>query len=284
LFFSLVLGGRLNSVHLGKLMTTGISLASRSYDRCIVCGSQRLKNLGTPPLQLDKKSGSKVLECSACALQWADPMPTGEELDEFYAGAQDYANQNPYEGLSGLFRQKVFHPYRGATIVRLVNRFAPTGTILDYGCGHGRLLQCLRAAGRSAVGIDYSARLTEHLRQQGYDARQATSIKHTGLPPHSLQCIVASHVIEHLVDPLEFLNDAGKLLAPDGVLIAAVPSRTSLRARLKTSGWHFVDPPNHLWGFTPENLRGLLERAGWSCLYVRNELAVNEVIGVSHLQ
>lgn len=183
----------------------------------------------------------------------------------------------------GVFRRKVFHPFRGRKMISLLSRFAPPGRILDYGFGEGRLLRAMKAAGMDVVGADYSARLVDARRIEGLDVRQANDIKHTGIQNRTLACVLASHVIEHLTDPLTFLRDARNLITPSGVLVAAVPSRTSLRARFRTSDWHFVDPPNHNWSFSPRNFRLLLEKSGWTCLYIENELIVNELISVSRL-
>ncbi len=181
-----------------------------------------------------------------------------------------------------LFRKYAWHPWRSSQIVRLVKKFAPVGPILGYGCGKGRLIRALNKAGFSEViGIDYSHDNVSRLREEGPDVRQGSDPASAGLPDQSLSCLVASHVIEHLLDPTDFMAKAYRLLIPGGVLITAVPSRTSLRARLGESDWHHVDPPNHQWSFDLVSFQRLVQRHHFECIHNKNNLFVNELLNVS---
>jgi predicted SAM-dependent methyltransferase len=96
----------------------------------------------------------------------------------------------------------------------------------------------------------------------------------------SVACVVASHVVEHLTDPVKFMHDLQRTLCAGGVLVAALRSGSSLRARLRTSTWHYVDLPNHQWSFTHRGWRTLVSRCGLNCLHLRAGLLVNEFLSV----
>ena len=75
------------------------------------------------------------------------------------------------------------------------------------------------------------------------------------------------HVLEHLHEPLEFVQRCKNLLKPDGRLFFAVPNDLGMpRARLGKSVLKPIRLANeqeiHLSQFTPRSLSSLLERCG----------------------
>jgi hypothetical protein len=71
------------------------------------------------------------------------------------------------------------------------------------------------------------------------------------------------HVMEHLPDPLRYLETARDLLAPDGRLIVQVPNAASWQSRLLRGAWNGMDVPRHLFDFRDSDLEKLLWRGGF---------------------
>lgn len=63
----------------------------------------------------------------------------------------------------------------------------------------------------------------------------------------SVDAVLATETLEHVLDPVQFLTEADRVLKPGGTLILTVP----FAAR-----WHFI--PRDFWRFTPSGLRELL--------------------------
>jgi hypothetical protein len=76
------------------------------------------------------------------------------------------------------------------------------------------------------------------------------------------------HVLEHTHDPAAQLNQLLALLRPGGVLGLRVPNVASFGARLAGRSWVWMNPPAHLWYFSPTTLPRLLARAGFEILEV----------------
>jgi SAM-dependent methyltransferase len=114
---------------------------------------------------------------------------------------------------------------------------APTGPVLDIGCGNGALLDALAARGREAIGLERSASRSDvrELEIVGFDERAG-----------QWAAIVFWHSLEHLPQPALALNRAAELLAPGGLLVLALPNRRSWQARAFGDRWLALDLPRHL--------------------------------------
>ena len=82
--------------------------------------------------------------------------------------------------------------------------------------------------------------------------------------------VVLFHVIEHVPDPIGFLELCRRITRPNGRLILKTPNVASLVARLTGAGWHWLCPPAHLWLYSPPTLERLLKRVGYQPRYLRS--------------
>ena len=81
-------------------------------------------------------------------------------------------------------------------------------------------------------------------------------------PETSFDAITLYHVLEHVHAPSTYLGRIARLLAPDGVVLIAVPNFRSWERRLFRERWTWLDVPIHLHHFEPERLRTLVEAVG----------------------
>jgi SAM-dependent methyltransferase len=136
------------------------------------------------------------------------------------------------------------------------------GPVLDVGCGRGEFLGLLRAAGLEASGIESNPVSVEACRQAGHavDSGDAFALL-ARRPSGQLGAVVAFQVVEHWPPEaiFRFLQEARRVLAPGGVLIAETINADSLSA-LRA----FWLDPTHVRPVPAEGLRFLAEAAGWT--------------------
>jgi hypothetical protein len=74
------------------------------------------------------------------------------------------------------------------------------------------------------------------------------------------------HVLEHLYDPVTYLEAARSLLAPGGRLIVQVPNAACWQFLLLSERWNGLDIPRHLIHFKEKDLVNLLQHCGFEVL------------------
>ena len=80
--------------------------------------------------------------------------------------------------------------------------------------------------------------------------------------------ITAFEILEHLLNPLFVLDGCLEVIQPDGVLYVSVPRRNGCE-------WVFGKSPEHFHEFAPDELRWVLEKAGFA---VVREAQVNSSV------
>ncbi len=198
-----------------------------------------------------------IVRCG-CGLGRFAVTPGEREVESFYPPV--------YYGAPGA----KFHPLIewlvrmvGTRHVRSLTRgLRPGARILDVGCGRGVLLSVLADHGFEAHGVEVSEaacwgadpraqiRIAPRLAEARYEAGHFDEV-------------IFWHVLEHLPEPRETLEEARRILRPGGRLIVAVPNFASLQAAWAKEAWFHLDPPRHLFHFSASALRALVVRAGF---------------------
>src|SRR5437588_485812 len=137
---------------------------------------------------------------------------------------------------------------------------------------HSRLAE----AADSLVGLDSDEQGVAWARSEGFeaqviDAQSPEAVAALGLEPADL--VVAGEVIEHLDAPGPFLRAMRVLTRPEGRLVLTTPNAYRvLNFLAPLSGAELVHPDHTAW-HSPQTLRTLLERSGWTVdevAYYRN--------------
>src|SRR6185369_11405614 len=139
----------------------------------------------------------------------------------------------------------------------------PAELLIDIGCFSGALTARFRRFAGRVVGIDVHAEALAEAAKRGIETIQLdiSAGRQVPLPAGCADVIVCADVIEHVVDPRDLMNEARRLLKPDGTLLLSTPNlgywlsllRLMMgRAPLCTNGGapgfrsgHWVDP-SHL--------------------------------------
>ena len=149
--------------------------------------------------------------------------------------------------------------------------------ILDVGCGTGVLGQALKKRQKcQVVGITHNLseqEISKNILDESYawDLEKATWNQ---LKP--FDCVVASHVLEHLRDPAALLRSLLTCMSPDAVLIVALPNVVHWRQRWLYLRGQFKYTPggilddDHVRFFDWESAQTLLESAGFSILKMKS--------------
>lgn len=210
----------------------------------------------------------RVVDCSACGHAHVDPMPTEEQLSDFYS--TEFLDEVKPEYLEKTEREleywdSVVHATKQRRMRRLVGG---PGRILDVGSCGGFLLRYFRDKGWDILGVEPSDQAARWSRQRyGVPVIQKLfeQVDHDDLG--TFDAIHMAFVLEHVRRPREILARAHELLRPGGCLCVEVPNdfnplqEAVVRGLGKDRWW--VTLPDHLNYFTFESLERTLEAAGF---------------------
>ena len=129
--------------------------------------------------------------------------------------------------------------------------------ILDYGCGSGYFVDELQQLGfRSAKGYDPFLPLPKTNSTGVYLSNNLDvfAIKKWDI-------ITLNHVFEHLIDPVQVLQDLKNLLTENGLLVLRFPVIDSHAFDKYQENWVQFDAPRHINLFTRKSIRLAVDKA-----------------------
>lgn len=209
---------------------------------CPVCGS-------APATELFQKQTLRLVRCDNCRMVYANPvgesLVTGEYYDQL---------ANPFY-LSPDKLQSDYSPVRFARELRLFRRFCRTGNVLDVGCSTGAFAYQLRTRfsdDYQVTGIDVSGPALDHAEKQGVRVLREPFLG-ADFKGETFAAVTFWAVMEHLINPQEFLARACAILKPSGFCFILVPNFQSLAERLLGWKYRYIFP-QHVNYFDPMTL------------------------------
>jgi len=197
-----------------------------------------------------------ISECLTCTTRITTPRPNNDDIYKYYL-SDDYISHTSnaksiVDKLYLLARKYTLDKKR-----KLIERLNTSSkTILDYGCGTGEFLQICKLNGWSINGIEPSTIAREKAK------RLLSATIHESLEGINIPYSVATlwHVLEHVPNPSETLAKISERLSPNGTIIVAVPNYESYDAQYYKEYWGAFDVPRHLWHFSQQGMKVLLQK------------------------
>jgi 2-polyprenyl-3-methyl-5-hydroxy-6-metoxy-1,4-benzoquinol methylase len=212
--------------------------------------------------------------CSRCQALYLHPRPTPASIGNAYSRYYTHAGDHQQTSLLGVFKQRLRNEYwsymlQTSIAPRLgLPRWAawataglkswiaepfglrqwaqlPKGLLIDVGCGNGDKLKLATQLGWRAQGIELDTSAVQAAQAQGLQVEQGgyeLLANYRG----QADCVVCSHVLEHVHQPLHLLKLLLESLSPHGVLLLSVPNATSFLRRHYGENWRGLEAPRHL--------------------------------------
>jgi 2-polyprenyl-3-methyl-5-hydroxy-6-metoxy-1,4-benzoquinol methylase len=149
-------------------------------------------------------------------------------------------------------------------------------TILDIGCGTGKLISLLENKGKICWGIEPSitaSNIAKKSLKNGNVINSKIENAMALLPENYFDTILLLDVLEHLIEPLEVLSQLKCKLSNDGVIVSSIPNIRyfhSLMKLLINKEFKYTDSGimdrTHLRFFTYKSMKELFTDAGYDVL------------------
>jgi 2-polyprenyl-3-methyl-5-hydroxy-6-metoxy-1,4-benzoquinol methylase len=211
------------------------------------------------------KMGLQTVICNQCGLIYLNPRPTEEAMISFYEN--DY--RMFYESIAVPTKKYIekgpFIPRAKFVLEVLQNYLDKANTFIDIGCAEGTLLNIVEEnyPKIKTFGIEpsigFGGYAKENIKGKVFIGNYKTFIKN--YPGHRFDVLATTHVLEHILNPVEFLYGLKGLMTNRSVLYIEVPNIMSS----KVSGLGAIHL-GHVLSFDPSTLKILLKRTGFEII------------------
>lgn len=196
---------------------------------------------------------AKIWICRNGGLIFQEPSFSKNELVEAYSDSKDERYFEQFEQRKNLFVR---------SLARIEKYKNSPGRLLDVGSGPGLFVWVAKQAGWEASGLDPSRWAVKEAKKRfGVKVRQG-AFEDFKARPESFEVITMWNVLEHFIDPVKALLRARQFLKKDGILALTTININSWFAKLLGRYWPWLIRV-HLWYFTPETLKRMLEKTGY---------------------
>ncbi len=191
--------------------------------------------------------------------------PQPKNLDQYYNSA-DYishtdARRNLTERLYYLAKQ-----YSLGKKCALINHYGGNSrTLLDIGAGTGDFLAAAKKLGWQINGVEPNTLARTKSHKKGLVLEKDLA----AYKNHKFDIITLWHVLEHLPDLDNQIQQIVSLLQDGGTLIIAVPNFKSYDAKYYKHYWAAYDVPRHLWHFSQTAISNLFSKYGMKIVKIK---------------
>jgi 2-polyprenyl-3-methyl-5-hydroxy-6-metoxy-1,4-benzoquinol methylase len=262
---------------------------------CPYCDSSNvtLKFTGVKDWYFNSAPGIwNYLDCNSCGSIFIDPFPDANILEMAYSKYYTHGNKNNnfLSGLKLWLKQLTLSRLYIETSnkdnksypIRLFDLFLnfcdkkinwffgfreiasmPRGKLLDVGCGDGSSLATAVKMGWCGIGLEVDQLAANCAMTKGLDIiiGDYTLIKNY---IECFDCVICSHVLEHLDKPLEALNIIANSLKTGGYMFLSLPNSESFLAMSYGKYWRGLECPRHLSIPSARILKKILEEIGFN--------------------
>ncbi len=200
----------------------------------------------------------EVWHCNICTLRFTQSIPDKNEIAEYYKSDDYISHSNTDKG----FVNFLYHKVRNRTLSfkrKLIEKSTgiTNGKVLDIGCGTGSFLNSMHQAGWKITGLEPDENAVKKAKNLYGLNLQSPEILFK-LPHSGFDVITMWHVLEHVHELNEYLEQLRLLIKPGGLIFIAVPNYTSYDQSVYKQYWAAYDVPRHLYHFSPDAMINLL--------------------------
>lgn len=227
---------------------------------CPLCGTDE-------PIPIYKEHGSiEVVRCKSCDLIYTSPRIHSPE-EVYWGDADAYCDEARL-----VFEGKMPH-HRDPNYleeIRFCERFSEIGRFMDVGCNMGILLRLARKRGWETVGVEPSPSLSHLAQKHGYPVYNCFLHQVPETEFGNYDVVALSDVLEHISEPIQFLQTARRFFNMNGILYVKVPNarwNVFKQALLNMMGRRpdqgLWDSYEHVVHYTDRTLQKMLQTAGF---------------------
>jgi len=251
-------------------------------DCCPICNSTEKKEIGLPKTNIISKrfvdKEFKIVQCITCQLYYVSPKIDFDNTQwgELY-NSEYFSDQSNWL----VKRRKIELSQRFDTAKSLIINKNHKIRYLDVGAGEGKGLLEAYERGWEVTGIDIVDNRLEEAKLPDIKFIKSNLLD-SELLENSFDFIYVDSVVEHVLNPFEYLSKIKKLLKVGGVIYVGVPNEDCLFNSVRKVVFSLTgkkneseklkpfDTPYHVIGFNSHSLQYFFKKVGLNVLKQRN--------------
>lgn len=234
------------------------------YTTCPACNASAIYHVLDAKDHTVSQKTFEIWECRNCTLRFTQDVPSQETIGAYYQSDNYISHSNTKKGIIN----RLYHRVRERSLNnkrKLLEAYVKktaTPRLLDIGCGTGAFLAHMKKHGWTVEGVEPSEVARQQALQQLLTVHPSDHLFDAAIGDFDV--ISMWHVLEHVHTLNDYMERLQIIMRPNATLFIAVPNYTSYDARAYGAAWAAYDVPRHLYHFSPDSMRGLLEKHGFS--------------------
>jgi 2-polyprenyl-3-methyl-5-hydroxy-6-metoxy-1,4-benzoquinol methylase len=199
----------------------------------------------------------RTVLCQTCGLVRTDPQLTPSSLELFYKNIYRRLYSGSPIPIEQFFTNQMI---KGEKIKKLIFEHTPLkkGRIFELGSGAGGILKPFLDAGYEVTGVDFDKKYVEFGKKRGINLLIG-GIELLQKEKGKADIIILSHVLEHLPNLDEILEQLKMCLKPQGILYIELPGIFSIPNNYKNNFLIYLQNA-HIYHFTLTSLSYILNK------------------------
>lgn len=226
-------------------------------NKCMICGSASVIKIYSRFPGYIKGTYFDIFKCSTCDTQFISTDNSPSEIyDVIYS--QDISGYDRYHKYAEIIKKQLsplkFLSKKEAdyyAVYEYLRSSNKTKKILEVGCGLGYLTYSLQKSNYQTLGIDISKTAIKFAVGQFGSYYLNIELKDLDAK-EKFDLIIATELIEHLKNPLEFLEYCKKHLKNNGTILLTTPNYNH-----KNQIWNTDLPPIHMFWLSKKSFGAL---------------------------
>lgn len=231
------------------------------FPLCDICGSKSNTVVWNDLTSWEHEGIFRIVKCSICGLMYTSPRPIPSEIGKYYPVESYWGTDVRVSTKKNMFieRKRAYEQ-----LFSYVDSYKKSGSILDIGAGTGMFLSYFKEKGWKTDGIELSKEAVSFAKKTFDITLKKGDFLDYHFPKNSLDVVVLNNALEHLYSPRKTLEEVYSCLKKGGIIIITVPNVNSIGLKLFGKNWHALQPPRHLYHFSPSTLSRLITQIGFT--------------------
>ncbi|MDR0834541.1 MAG: class I SAM-dependent methyltransferase [Candidatus Symbiothrix sp.] len=241
------------------------------YNTCPICGSKSFSVIGTCSLgivNIEKPDKVQAVKCKKCKLIFANPLPVWNKNDFSALYGQSYFPAMPTSNI----REYLTPERRYKKIEKYIQ--TKNQNVLEFGAGiHALMAKYLYQEQHWNIAIQEPSQEFVAVLKKDFPQANVTGAEFLDMDTNKKYSLIyADSVLEHVSNPIDYIQKCADMLEAGGVLYFISPNEYSFRnwlstlvKKMKGKPGNYLSPftvPYHLIGFSKKSLKIISEKTG----------------------